>query len=135
MGDLGNKHVLIVEDDPRNAALVVAMLGIAGITQTRLCKTGSEVIPVAQTMPRIDLVLLDLQLPGEDGYQILERLRREPILGAVPVVAVTAQVMPDDVIRAESVGFDGFLGKPLDFDRFPDQICRLLGGERVWEPR
>ncbi len=135
MGDLGNKQVLIVEDDPRNAALVVAMLGIAGVTQTRLCTSGCEIMPIARNMPSIDLVLLDLQLPGEDGYQILERLRREPEFAAVPVIAVTAQVMPDDVAQAEAVGFDGFLGKPLNFDRFPLQIARLLNGERVWEPR
>jgi two-component system cell cycle response regulator DivK len=48
---------------------------------------------------------------------------------------MTAQVMPDDVARAEAAGFDGFLAKPLHFDRFPSNIRRLLNGERVWEVR
>ncbi len=135
MGNLDNKYVLIVEDDSRNAALVVAMLSIAGVNRTRVCKSGSEIMPVAREMPAINLVLLDLQLPGEDGYQILERLRRASVFAAVPIIAVTAQVMPDDVAQAEGSGFDGFLGKPLNFDRFPLQIARLLNGERVWEPR
>jgi len=132
---LSEKFVLVVEDEPRNAALMVAMLKIVGITKLKICKSGHEILPAIHETPRIALVLLDLQLPGEDGYQIFERLRLEPILKGTPVVAVTAQVMPDDVARAESVGFDGFLGKPLVFDRFPLQIRRLLTGERVWEPR
>jgi two-component system cell cycle response regulator DivK len=130
-----DKYVLVVEDEPRNAALVVAMLNIAGIVNVVICKSGGEILPAIRQMTSIDLVLLDLQLPGEDGYQIFERLRREPTLEKTSFIAVTAQVMPDDVERVEAAGFHGFLGKPLVFDRFPHQIRRLLAGERVWEPR
>lgn len=128
-------HILVVEDEPRNAALIEAMLKIAGGAKTWLCRSGDEVTTVIAQMPQIDLVLLDLQLPGENGYAILARLRSEPICQSIPMVAVTAQVMPDDITHAETAGFDGFLGKPLNFDRFPGQIRRLLAGERVWEPR
>jgi two-component system cell cycle response regulator DivK len=133
--DLSQKHVLIVEDEPRNAMLAVAMLSIIGVTQVRTCRSGVEILPTAAQMARIDLVLLDLQLPGEDGYQILARLRQESAFKETPIIAVTAQMMPDDVARAEAVGFNGFLGKPLHFDRFPDQIRRLFSGQRVWDPR
>ncbi len=135
MSSPGDKNVLIVEDDARNAQLITVMLKIAGVSNTWLCETGKEIETVAAKMPSIDLVLLDLQLPGEDGYQIFERLHEQPLFQRTTIVAVTAQVMPDDVARAEKVGFTGFLGKPLNFDHFPGQISRLLSGERVWEPR
>jgi two-component system, cell cycle response regulator DivK len=135
MTNLETKHVLIVEDDLRNATLITAMSKIAGVNHTWMCHNGKEIFTTAQQMPSIELVLLDLQLPGEDGYQILERLRCDPLFQKVPIVAVTAQVMPDDVDKAEAVGFYGFIGKPLNFDRFPGQMRRLLSGERVWEPR
>jgi two-component system, cell cycle response regulator DivK len=129
--------VLIVEDDARNAALTIAMLSIVGIQNENVyvCKSGREIMDVVAKMALPDLVLLDLQLPGEDGFQILERLRRTPIFKDVPICAMTAQVMPDEVNQAERAGFDGFLGKPLNFDRFPEQIRDLLERKRVWDPR
>jgi two-component system cell cycle response regulator DivK len=135
MNGLDTKNVLIVEDDLRNATLITAMLKIAGVTNTWMCHSGKEILNVVSQMPSVALVLLDLQLPGEDGYQIFERLCGHPVFQGTPIIAVTAQVMPDDVAKAEAVGFYGFLGKPLNFDRFPGQIRRLLEGERVWEPR
>ncbi len=84
---------------------------------------------------QIDLVLLDIQIPNEDGYALMQRIRAHPRLRQAAVVAVTASVMPQDVARAREAGFDGFIGKPIDADRFPDQIRRVLGGEAVWESR
>jgi two-component system cell cycle response regulator DivK len=83
----------------------------------------------------VDLILLDIQLPHEDGYMVLEGIRAIPRLQQTSVVAVTANVLPQDVARAREAGFDGFIGKPIDADRFPEQIKRVLRGEAVWEPR
>lgn len=135
MTDLKAKYVLVVEDEPRNAALISVMLKIAGVQHVYECRSGLVITPTVQQMPAVDLILLDLQLPGEDGYQIYKRLRADSAFSRTAIVAVTAQVMPDDVERADKAGFDGFLGKPLNFDRFPSQIQRLLSGERVWDPR
>ncbi|HLY25479.1 MAG TPA: response regulator [Aggregatilineales bacterium] len=129
------KRILIVEDDPRNATLLQAMLRITGIFDMHVCRSGADLMDTVARMAQIDLILLDLQLPGEDGFQIYGRLRNQESLQAVPIVAVTAQVMVDEIARAEKAGFSGFLGKPLNYDRFPGQIRRLLAGERVWEPR
>jgi two-component system, cell cycle response regulator DivK len=52
---------------------------------------------------------------------------------AIPIIAVTAEASTDQMNKAKDSGFDGFLGKPLDPDRFPDQIRRILAGEPVWE--
>ena len=133
--DTDVKNILIVEDDPRNAELLKIMLTMLGTVNPIICRSGAEAFFVLETLASVDLVLLDLQLPGEDGYWLIKRFRDYPLLRSTLIVAVTAQVMPDDVARTEANGFDGFLGKPLNFDRFPSQIQRLLAGERVWEPR
>jgi two-component system, cell cycle response regulator DivK len=84
---------------------------------------------------QVDLFLLDLQIPGEDGYEVLQRIREMPGLRNATVVAVTANVMPQDVAKARAAGFDSFIGKPLNRRHFPDQIRRILNGEAVWDPR
>jgi two-component system cell cycle response regulator DivK len=98
--------------------------------------TGFELFNVLRDQPNlnVDLILLDIQIPGEDGYGVLRRIRKEPRLANTKVLAVTANVMPQDVERARQAGFDGFIGKPLQFTRFPEQIQRVLQGESVWEP-
>ena len=72
-------------------------------------------------------------MPYENGYHILKRVRGSSRLRDSIVCAVTAQASEEELQRAKKAGFDGFLGKPLDPDRFPDQIRRLLAREQVWE--
>ena len=83
---------------------------------------------------QVDLILLDIQIPGEDGYQVLRQIRATPALAEIKIVAVTANVMTSDLERTQAAGFDGFIGKPLKIKRFPEQIRRILAGEAVWEP-
>ncbi len=135
MLDIGDVVVLVVEDDPLNSILIQKLLMITGVGEIVCCKTGEEARAAVQRMPRIDLVLLDLQMPGEDGFSVFEWLLTQPKLATARIVAASANVMSKDVDRAAEMGFDGFLGKPFNFDRFPTQIVRLLNAERVWEPR
>ena len=124
--------VLIVEDNVSNFVLMARMLGFIGVT----CEwktSGFEVVEYADTLPRVDLILMDIRLPYEDGYQALRKLRNSETLREVPVVAVTAYASEEQMSRARAAGFDGFIGKPLDADRFPDQVRRVLQGEPVWE--
>jgi two-component system cell cycle response regulator DivK len=72
-------------------------------------------------------------LPYEDGYDALSKLRADDRFKDTRVVAVTADANAASMEKARQAGFDGFLGKPIDPDRFPDQIRRVLQGERVWE--
>lgn len=95
--------------------------------------SGFEVVEYADTLPRVDLILMDIRLPYEDGYQALHKLRDTDGLRKIPVAAVTAYASEDQMRRAREAGFDGFIGKPLDPDRFPHQIRRMLDGEPVWE--
>lgn len=127
-------NVLLVEDEPLNTTLTVAMLNMLGIQHVHAFASWRQLERCLATLPPIDLVLLDLRLPdNRDGYYILAQLRADPRFAKTPIAAMTAQVMPDDVKRAEDAGFNGFLAKPLNFDRFPQNIQRLLAGERVWE--
>jgi len=76
---------------------------------------------------------MDIRLPYEDGYGALRKIRASSALKDTLVVAVTAEASLEQIVKAKSAGFNGFLGKPLDMDRFPDQVRRILAGESVWE--
>lgn len=124
--------VLVVEDNVSNFVLIARMLGYMGI-HCEWKTSGYEVVEYADTLPRLDLILMDIRLPYEDGYGALKKIRSSPALKDTLVVAVTAEASLEQISKAKSSGFDGFLGKPLDMDRFPDQIRRILAGEPVWE--
>jgi two-component system cell cycle response regulator DivK len=124
--------VLIVEDNVSNFVLMARMLGFMGI-QCEWKTSGFEVVEYADTLGRVDLILMDIRLPYEDGYEALRKLRADTSLREVPVVAVTAYASDEQMARARQAGFDGFIGKPLDPDRFPDQIRRALDRQPVWE--
>ena len=124
--------ILIVEDNVSNFVLMARMLGHMGL-HCEWKTSGFEVVEYADTLPRVDLILMDIRLPYEDGYQALHKLRDHDDLNKIPVVAVTAYASEDQMRRAKEAGFDGFIGKPLDPDRFPQQVRRMLDGEPVWE--
>jgi len=124
--------VLVVEDNVSNFVLIARLLGFIG-AHCEWKTSGYEVVEYADTLPQLDLILMDLRLPYEDGYAALTRIRQSPRLKNTRVVAVTAEASPEQMNKARQAGFDGFLGKPLDPDRFPEQIRRVLVGEKVWE--
>ena len=124
--------VLVVEDNVANFVLIARLLGYMGI-HCEWKTSGYEVVEYADTLPRLDLILMDIRLPYEDGFGALQKLRSSPNLKDTLVVAVTAEASVEQMRKAREAEFDGFLGKPLDPDRFPDQIQRILSGEPVWE--
>jgi len=126
--------VLIVEDNFSNFLLMTRLLAFLGVKKCEWKASGWKVLEFAETLGSIDLVLMDLMLPDADGFQSLQSLRSHPRFAHVPIVAVTANVSEGSIARARKAGFDGFIGKPLDPDRFPDQVRRALLGEEVWEP-
>jgi two-component system cell cycle response regulator DivK len=124
--------VLVVEDNVSNFVLIARLLGFMGI-HCEWKTSGYEVVEYADTLNRLDLILMDIRLPYEDGYGALKKIRSSNHLKAVPIVAVTAEASQEQMNKARNAGFNGFLGKPLDPDRFPDQIRRILNGDAVWE--
>jgi len=129
-------YVLVIEDDVNNQQIITELLEMAGVQHIAVHPSGWQGLRAArETLPRVDLILLDIQLPAEDGFSVLRRIRESPQFRTARVVAVTANVRPRNEARARAAGFDGFIGKPLNFHRFPEQIQALLEGEEVWVPR
>jgi two-component system, cell cycle response regulator DivK len=124
--------VLVVEDNVANFVLIARLLGYMGI-HCEWKTSGYEVVEYADTLPKLDLILLDIRLPYEDGYAALRKIRSSTSLNSTRVVAVTAEASSEQMKKARTAGFDGFLGKPLDPDRFPEQVQRILAGDAVWE--
>jgi two-component system cell cycle response regulator DivK len=128
-------YILVIEDDPNNLMVTTDLLRMVGVKYINARASGWQGLKLAETMPRVDLILLDIQLPREDGYAVLRQIRTHPKLQQTRVVAVTANVLPHDEAKVRAAGFDGMIGKPLDFDRFPQQIGAILADEAIWMPR
>lgn len=125
--------ILIVEDNLNNFILMTRLLAFLGVKKCEWKASGWKVLEFAETLGRIDLILMDIALPDADGYESLKSLRSDERFQGVPIVAVTANASIENFERAKREGFDGFIGKPLDPERFPNQVRRILGGEEVWE--
>lgn len=130
--DLQNVTVLVVEDNVSNFVLIARLLGYLGI-HCEWKTSGYEVVEYADLLPKLDLILMDIRLPYEDGYEALKKIRSSPKLASIPVIAVTAEASLEQMQKAHAAGFDGFIGKPINPDRFPEQIREILNGQPVWE--
>ena len=117
-------RVLLIEDNPQNRYLVCFLLGARGweVLQAEDGPTG--VAMAASEAP--DLVLLDIQLPGMDGYAVAQALRACNTLSALPIVAVTSYAMPGDRERCMEAGCNGYIEKPIDPTTFADEVARFL---------
>jgi len=123
-GERAAPFLLAVEDEPRNAALLEAILGRAGF---RL-HVASGVTAARAFLDRAtpDLVLLDRHLPDGDGLDLIPEIRGSERLGDVPILLVSASVLPRDVQAAMDAGCDAFLAKPIRIKPLVDEIRRLL---------
>ena len=117
--------VLVVEDNALNLKLVRDVLEHAGFTVV-VATSGEEGVDRA-TRGGLDLVLMDLQLPGIDGTEALRRIRTDPGSRDLPVVAVTAFAMRADREQVCSAGFDGYIEKPISTRALPELVRRYVG--------
>ncbi|HSJ76129.1 MAG TPA: response regulator [Gemmatimonadales bacterium] len=120
--------ILIVEDSPDNMKLFRTLLSLKGHEVVGL--SGGEGLLDTIEQGNFDLVLMDIQLPGKDGFALLREIRSSPV-GTMRVLALTAHAMTGDRERALQAGFDGYITKPIDVRNFPEQVQRALGGERL----
>jgi len=121
---MANELILIVEDNPKNLKLVRDVLQVRGY-RTIEAGTGEEGVQLARDQQPA-LILMDIQLPGITGEEAFHQLRADPVTRAVPVIAVTASVMPQDQKRIMAAGFDGFQGKPLSVRELLETIRTVL---------
>jgi two-component system cell cycle response regulator len=117
-------RILIVEDNPANLALMEYLLRAFGHTPL-VARDGDA--GVAQAIAeRPDLILLDLHMPKVDGFEAARRIRLEPALAGIPLIAVTASAMVGDRDRILAKGFDGYIAKPITPETFVEQVERFL---------
>ncbi len=122
------RRILYVEDDVASRMLVKQVLQFSGY-QVVEAEDGMTGIRLAQeTKP--DLILMDINMPGLDGYEAATKIKKLPGMSTTPIIAVTANVMEGDRERALTAGCDGYLPKPIDVDALPDQIGEFLRGRR-----
>src|SRR5207249_2218842 len=120
--------VLYIEDNRENRMLVRAVLEAAGYTIVEAEDGLAGIEAAIREEPA--LILLDINLPGVDGYEIVAILKSFPNLASTPVIAVTAYAMQGDRQRTLVAGCDGYIQKPIDVDAFPRQVAEFLGGKR-----
>lgn len=117
-------RILVVEDNALNLELASELLTGAGHTVLQ-ARTAEEGLRLART-ETLDLILLDVRLPGMDGLAAVRVLKRDAATRHIPVVAMTAQAMKGDEEAARAAGFDAYVTKPIDTRAFPEMVARLL---------
>lgn len=119
------KKILIVEDVELNVDLLVQLL--EDDFELMIAENGAVGVTLAEE-ENPDLILMDISLPVMDGYEATERIKANPSLQHIPIIAVTAHAMTGDEEKALSAGCDDFLTKPIDDDLLFDKIDYFLGG-------
>ena len=119
------KVVLVVEDNEDNLLIVATILRHYGYT-VQTAPDGEVALDAArESLP--DLILLDISLPRVDGWEVARQLKSDDRTKAIPIIAFTAHVYQADRARAESLGFTGFLTKPIEPMRILDEVRRNIG--------
>lgn len=116
--------ILIVEDSPDNMKLFRTVLSLRGHTVVPL--PGGDNLMEALDQHQPDLILMDIQLPGRDGFALLEDVRGSKAHASRPVLALTAHAMAGDKEKAQAAGFDGYITKPIDVRTFAGEIEAAL---------
>lgn len=116
--------ILLIEDNEQNRYMVTFLLEQHGheVTPAESGTLGLEL--AARVLP--DLILLDIQLPGMDGYAVASALKADPRLKAIPIVAVTSYAMVGDREKVLAAGAEGYIEKPINPDTFVDEVERFL---------
>jgi two-component system, cell cycle response regulator DivK len=119
-----SKRILYIEDNPENRMLMRRVLMAEGYEMEEAVDGQSGMAKAAERPP--DLILMDINLPEIDGYEVTARLKQLPNMQGVPIIAVTANVMKGDREKTLAAGCDGYIQKPIDIDLLPSQIESYL---------
>ena len=123
-----NAVILCIEDSPENRLLVRRVLEAEGYRFVGAHDAHTALELIAAQTP--DLILMDINMPDMDGYTLTARLRSMPLTKYVPILALTANVMRGDCERSLAAGCDGYIQKPIDVDRLPEQVSQFLALKR-----
>ena len=119
------KKVLYIEDNPTNLLLIEHIL--ARVPQVEMFSATNPVAGLELAVTKVpDLILLDINLPGMDGYQVLQKLRENNLTENIPVIAISANAMSQDIEKGKGAGFVDYLTKPIDIQNFLDLLGKTL---------
>jgi len=121
---MDSAKILVVDDSIDNLLLTQILLEGEG-HQIRTALEAEQALQILQYW-RPHLILMDLQLPGMDGLELTRKLRQDPDLGSIPIVAITAYAMGGDEEKARAAGCAGYITKPIDTRKFPGEVARFL---------
>ena len=126
--------ILYVEDDQMSRAVMEIILKEQmGLENVSIFEDGTDFEARLANLPfQPDMVFLDIHMKPIDGFEMLAILRQRPDYAETPIVALTASVMNEEIIKLRESGFSGVIPKPIDLDTFPDLIDRILAGEKIW---
>ena len=124
---LDGRRVLIVDDDPRNVFAISSVLESHGM-EVSYAENGQDGVAALLGDPGIDLVLMDIMMPGMDGYSTMEAIRALDVFGDLPIVALTAKAMVGDREKAIAAGASDYVTKPVDVDALIQVMHRWLQG-------
>src|SRR5262249_27450171 len=116
LADIAGRRVLVVDDDVRNVFAMTSALEAAGL-EVVYADNGQAGIDALAADPEIDLVLMDVMMPGKDGYETIRAIRDNPSWHELPIVAVTAKALEDDREKCLEAGASDYLPKPVDVNR------------------
>ncbi|MEA2108107.1 MAG: response regulator [Pseudomonadota bacterium] len=128
MDDKQKQVIMAVEDNEDNRDLIVKILSHRGYDVIGVSNGSEALARLAEVAP--DLVLMDINLPGMDGYEVTRRIRDNEVFAKVPIVALTAHAMHGDREKSLAAGCNAYVAKPIDVHTFPDIIAGLLSGEK-----
>ena len=121
---------LIIDDNEMNLESLRILLKKEDIEAFTL-SSPADIAREVESIGHLDVVFLDLEFPNHDGISLFSSIKALPRLQNVPIIAYSVHISELNEVRA--AGFDGFIGKPLDTQAFPDQIRRILAGEAIWD--
>ena len=129
---LKDKRIFIVEDDNLNRVVYSTILTKAGAWFS--FDRWGRYTPIVLQQEKWDLLIMDLMLPdGVSGFDIYEEIRQIPNCKDIPIVAVSATEASIAIPKAQEMGFDGYISKPIDKDRFPEQLRQIIEGKKIWD--
>lgn len=122
---MGDRKILIVDDDSRNIFALSAVLKAKGYKCTS-ATGGQEGLDILEGDKEIAVVLMDMMMPGMDGYEAMNKMSQHPALKDIPVIAVTAQAMMGDRERCLNAGAVGYVSKPINVDELTQLLKNYL---------
>ena len=122
-------QALVVDDNIKNLSVLTQLLTQEGVSTIQVSHPH-QLDTLIETEDKFDIVFLDIEMPGLNGYDVLQKLKADQRFTGVPIVAYTVHI--SEINRAFQLGFHSFISKPIDPDKFPAQLAAILQGEPIW---